>query len=219
MKHKNPNSILLLISFFVLSLVVPTNTFSEVGQDTHIGPPLGNYLLIRPCIIKGRIIKVGSFKAKIYVEKWIKGSKNRKKISVFHASSFQERNNWADYLNEMQDESYIFILRGSKLEKNNRLLLRDKIHFKIENDSIYIPKEYFIRTRNIDDNTRQLAEKVKKEGIRISVNYFEWLVSVVNEIYSLDEYQDCFRRADAPVELDAFSTLIVNDLKSEVCRH
>lgn len=219
MNFQISNYSLPFLCFFTMILLFPKSALSEFDQDSLRKPPIGRYLLIRPCIFKGSIVDIGSISAKLYVEKWIKGSKIKKTISAVHATSFLDRKKSITHLESIKNQPYIFILRGAKRDKNRRLLIRDGIYFKVENDSIFIPKTYFAMTRNIEDNTRELSEKLKKEGIRISVSYFEFLVRIVNEYYIRDKKQPCFRAYDNPLDLDLFATLVLNDLKSEICEY
>lgn len=208
-KYKWLNIILTIQCIILFQLFVKANDSTELL-------PLGHYLLSRPCIVQGEVKKVGILKAKIEVKYYLKGGLTKKNIQAFHATSIKDRNNSRNDLDSIKNESCIFIMSG-KNGKTKTLRIKDRIRFQIINDSLHISKEYFGYIRNLDSSHQELAKRLRKEGIKVSVDYFKYLVELVNVMYIRVEGERCYKYYDINTELDEFTLLVLNDLKSEIC--
>ena len=201
------------MKFAITLLIILLNFLCSASEEKTIG----YYLLKRPYICEGKVVKSSGLKIQIQISHWLKENKKKKNIVVWHNFALSEKKNRKREWEKRKEKSFIFILGGRNTE-TNKWILRESMAFEIINDSIFVTKMFFKGlTIKEESNQLKLKKELVKNGYRISVFNFEKLVSIIYNLFIIDENRGCVKLSDQLPILDPFQKIVIYDLLKYKC--
>ncbi|UKN02015.1 hypothetical protein K6119_00605 [Paracrocinitomix mangrovi] len=169
--------------FFIYSFSSAQDSFKDYYQYS-----IGNYVVLYPTIVKGRITKIKNKNALVEVTEWYKNELNLKDKIKISSNSYANYKGYTTLKNELGlelEREYIFVLATAPNSFLPEPLDAPQFRFIVENDSLFIPPDLIPKFENSTFKIQKndFSDPIFDKGLKISLDYFKNLILKMNETF------------------------------------